>query len=203
MERPNNQSNSGIQINGGEFLDSNITNNITNVQADAPIGTHHNPVLIIAQRSTLLRIPLTTGKSILFGIAGVIFSIFAGFASIFSVTSNIFPQGTERLIELLTIPILAISAILFVIGVGLKWRSGSMGLSFLGNLESDENGQLYFSRVIGKCPVNGCPGKLRMINANKNQPIDHILRCNRNPNHSWVFDMTSLEPVNEDYNSRL
>src|SRR5690606_23164791 len=69
-------------------------------------------------------------------------------------------------------------------------RHRFMRLPFI-NLESNKLGEIFSTKIQGKCP--NCDGilKLRDIGPEGNKRT--IARCTRNPDHYWRFDPTVLD----------
>lgn len=185
-----------INISGGNVhIHGGIQQGVTSSPTKDPYGR----LLVTAERSVLKKTPMTAGWSISIGAAGLLFGIFGNISSIFSANPDHIPSFLIKTMHYMAAPTLGICAVLLLMGLYLKISSKSVGLSFIGNLERGDDGFLYFSRVVGTCPV--CGGLMRMIGATKNND-DHTLICNRNPQHRFLFDMTSLPEVSEEYSER-
>lgn len=61
----------------------------------------------------------------------------------------------------------------------------------VGNFESSKTGEVFLTRIGGGCPL--CDGKLKVRLTNPQK--DMVVRCTRNPDHSWRFDPTVLKDL--------
>ena len=91
--------------------------------------------------------------------------------------------------QFLSILILALSMFLALNGLML-WRTRFVRMKFF-NLESNQDGELFFTRIGGDCPK--CDGKLKLVDIKVSQNSHRtFVRCTRNGDHIWNFDPTVL-----------
>jgi len=88
--------------------------------------------------------------------------------------------------------LLPFGAVAFLCGLQL-WRSRFANVGLVA-LERDTRGSTWLTRLTGPCPR--CDGKLNMHGGSPGTLPGCYLTCSENPDHSWRFDFTSLNPIN-------
>jgi len=92
--------------------------------------------------------------------------------------------------------LMAFSMVTLVVGMGLS-RQRFTRLSQFLTIESNKAGDVFLTKIEGKCPK--CDGVLKLRDIGEKEQRATIVRCNRNPDHFWLFDPTVLgEPGVED-----
>lgn len=150
-------------------------------------------VMVNARRTFIVKMPFTVNIMFIFGVSLFLLSILI---IILDILFD-YPFGHE--FNSIKMAIIPFGGIITLFGIVLKFKSSSFGVSFLGNIERGNDGNVYLTRVSGSCPF--CPGRMRMLGASERNK-DHTLVCNRNSEHRLVFDMTTLIDVADDYIGR-
>ena len=103
-------------------------------------------------------------------------------ASIYSVLGNSSP--------FLYFFLLAFSGFLLINGIRLSKIRFSRLKWF--NLEANNDGEIFISKISGDCPK--CDGKLKLVDINVSKDrYKTFVRCTRNGDHTWNFDPTVLD----------
>lgn len=185
----------------------NVTGGTVNIHGDVRQGNRtvdeFGRISMNAYRTRSLRLPATPIRILAIGFSGIaagLFSVLGNTASVFSAVKDQVPMPIWNWFEFAALPIMGICGSLFLLGFWLKFRSQSVGVPLLGNLEVGSDGYVYLTGVQGECPL--CGGKMRMYAASKNSP-DHLMVCTRNTNHRLQFDMTTLPDVAEERGFRM
>ena len=92
--------------------------------------------------------------------------------------------------------LMGLSMVTLVVGMGLS-RQRFTRLSQFLTIESNKAGDVFLTKIEGKCPK--CDGVLKLRDIGEKEQRATIVRCTRNPDHSWLFDPTILgEPSVDD-----
>jgi hypothetical protein len=122
--------------------------------------------------------PVKTSWLIISGLVGFIGS----WASIFSVLGSLW--------QFLFTAALALSVFLFMTGA-ILWRTRFSRLKWF-NLESNEEGEVFLTKIAGSCPK--CDGSLKLVDLKVSQSSSKtFIQCSRNGDHIWNFDPTVLD----------
>ncbi len=142
-----------------------------NTEEPAYIGrTYIKPI-------TMAGSPVKTSWFIISGVIGFLGS----FASIFSVLGSSW--------QFIAILVGAVSLFLLMNGI-LLWRTRFSRLKWF-NLESNEESEVFLTKVGGECPK--CDGKLKLVDIQiAEKRFKTYVRCTRNSDHMWDFDHTVL-----------
>lgn len=179
----------------------NVTGGTVNIHGDvrqsADTGAidEFGRIRMNAKRTRVLKLPATANRFLAVGFIGMaagLFSILGNTASVFSAVKDKLPVPVWNWFEFAAIPVMGLCGTLLMLGIWLKFRSQSVGVPMLGNLEIGLDGYVYLTAVQGECPF--CGGRMKMYAASKQSP-DHLMVCMRNPNHHLQFDMTTLPDV--------
>lgn len=156
-------------------------------------GPLRNMIKINAYRKSIIRLPLTSKTFFAIGLICII--TLAGMAiAMFSIKSGQYPAMSIQF-PLITF-LFIVGSICGPIGAALTFRTRSIGIPLLGNIEADSNGRIYLTRLRADCPF--CDGTMSMFHAGKGKQ-DHRFLCNKSNQHELIFDMTSIVNVGEDY----
>jgi len=161
-------------FNGGQhnvFTGNTISFEASRGEPEAYIDRIKTSPLTIAGQ------PVKATWLILSGALGMIGSI----ASIWSVW-----QSTTQYFWLL---LMGLSMVALVLGMALS-RQRFARLSQFLTFESDKAGNVFLTKIEGKCPK--CDGDLKLRDIGKRENKVTIVRCTRNPGHYWGFDPTVL-----------
>jgi hypothetical protein len=122
--------------------------------------------------------PVKTSWLIISGLVGFVGS----WASIFSVFGSSW--------QFLFLILVALSMFLLLNGV-ILWKSGFSRLKWF-NLESNDDGEVFLTKIAGSCPK--CKGSLKLVDIKVSQNSSKTyVRCSRNRDHIWSFDPTVLD----------
>lgn len=92
--------------------------------------------------------------------------------------------------------LMAFSMVTLLVGVSLSRQRFTRISQFL-TFESNQAGDVFLTKIEGKCPK--CDGVLKLRDIGEKEQRTTIVRCTRNPDHSWLFDPTVLgEPGIDD-----
>ena len=118
----------------------------------------------------------------------ITFSGIVGFIG--SLASIISVWGTNW--QFIAIIVIAISGTLFISGLTLSRIRFVRLPSSKYNLESNQDGLVFITKVGGDCPK--CDGKLELVDIKVGQNHSKtVVRCNRYGKHIWNFDPTVLK----------
>jgi len=94
--------------------------------------------------------------------------------------------------------VMGFSMVTLLVGMCLS-RHRFTRLSHFLTIESNKAGDVFLTKIEGRCPK--CDGVLKLRDIGEKEHRTTIVRCTRNPAHSWLFDPTILgEPCVEDSN---
>ena len=193
----NSSGNNNINISGGKV---EINGGLSQSYSDySQYYDVHGNLRIEAERTSISRIPVKLNHVFFTGISVFIISLLTHFAGLASFYTDSIPLWVVQFAKEVAFPLMLLSGFFGAIGISFKLFRPSMGLSWIGNLETSSDGYVYLSRIRGFCPI--CGGKMRMQGHSKASQ-DHTFVCSRNPNHRDVYDMTKLPDVGSDYTNR-
>lgn len=179
------QLNSGNSASGDGSVNIAGSNSITNSNVHVGDVIHRDKLEETAyidrtymKPITIAGNPIKTSWLIISGIIGFVGS----WASIFSVLGSSW--------QFVFLIFAVISLFLLLNGISLK-RTRFSRLKWF-NLESNQAGEVFLTKIGGNCPK--CDGTLKLadIQIAENRYKTHV-RCTRNGDHIWKFDPTVLD----------
>ncbi|OQS30408.1 zinc ribbon domain-containing protein [Chromobacterium violaceum] len=167
-------------ISGDQSFNAGQNNIISGNNISVGVGNSEPIAYIERVKITPLSLgghPVKVAWVIVSSLLGIVGSV----ASIWSVWATAY--------QYLWMLLLGLSGTSLLIGVALNRMRFARFPPFV-NFESKKSGEIFVTKIGGLCPK--CDGALKLREVGPKGNKTTIVRCTRNPDHSWGFDPTVL-----------